>query len=215
MKRIETFFRWLFSASDEEVQKSDPIDRLIDSLSLTARGRYNAAGRLGHCAVIAFGTNIIMSLGLILIPLIQLANIKPLYNQGIVNVALIFLAVTVLVYSLVAFAEKFDVRALRLTDCGNSIKDLIREIRALRTQPGFEIDIYNKKYRDIIKDSENHNRSDYLLAKLESRELFRITGLKYLWVSISSRVVYVPRIFASLVVIGIEALFIFKGFEFK
>jgi|GEM_PF-6245456 len=211
-ENIKLFLGWLFSTEAEEKPKSDPTDILLDSIILTARARFNAANRLEFYSAVSFITNLFMSLGLILIPLLQLANMHTLLPQNFINAILIFLAITVLVYSLVSHAEKYEVRAQKLTECGNSMKDLIREIRAKRGNQSFDLDHYNIKYGGIIKDSENHNRFDYTRAKIESKNMFHITGIKGLWLHVLSKLVFIPRLVISIALLGAESFLLLKAF---
>jgi hypothetical protein len=124
----------------------------------------------------------------------------------------IFLAVAVLVYSVVIGTARYDVRAEHLTECGDKLKELIREMDMEREAKGqirdAELEKYQRRYSDIVTDSENHIRSDYSLATLEMRNDYFITGLPWLGRFAAS---HLSRAIAYVIpglMIGVEVLFI-------
>ena len=97
----------------------------------------------------------------------------------------IFLAVSVLVYSVVIATSKFDSRACKLTDCGSSIKKLIREMEkeqiggAIWTKE--QLGGFQQRFSDVVTNCENHERSDFHLTTLEMRDEFFITGFPWVF----------------------------------
>lgn len=172
--------RWALSLDPKERPPKDAAEKLQMSMRVTAKRRYNAAVRLQKQSKFAFFATTALSLGLIFIPLMQTANVPLAYPTNVLSVLQIFLAVASLVYAVVIGTARYEVRAENLTECGDKLKELIRSIdndRASSTPPGKpEISEYQKRYSDIVTDTENHDRSDYWLAMLEMDRDYFITG---------------------------------------
>lgn len=189
------FFRWLFSLQSEEKYVDDPAKKLLNSMRLTAKCRFNASVRLQRLARYSFLTTTIFSLGLIFIPLYHKSGLEIPYTDQVINMLQIFLAVAVLVYSVVNATAKYDARASALDNCGVKIKELIRKLRheiAESSQSGVSIDLekFHHEYHIVSSEPENHNRVDFILATLESRQDFDITGIKRLFLHFKSRLIY-------------------------
>ena len=150
------------------------------SMRVTAKCRYNAAAWLQRQGKFAFFTTTVLSLGLIFIPLIQNAGIPLMYKSNVLNMMQIFLAVAVLVYSVVIGTARYELRAENLTECGDKLKELIRSLDKDRNSnnPSSSDDLakIQKRYSDLVTDTENHIRSDYRLAMLEMGNDYFITG---------------------------------------
>ena len=67
-------FQWLFSIQLEEKEENDPAKKLLNSMRLTAKCRFNASVRLIRISKYSFLTTTILSLGLIFIPLYQYSS---------------------------------------------------------------------------------------------------------------------------------------------
>ncbi|PKH86908.1 hypothetical protein [Colwellia sp. Bg11-28] len=73
-----------------------------------------------------------------------------------------------------------------LTDtCGVQIKELIRKLRLEVSQKKanqeiVDLEKYHSEYHIISTEPENHHRVDYILATLEAKEDFCITGFSRL-----------------------------------
>lgn len=152
------------------------LDRVIASMTITARCRLRASVRLKRLGSYHFHTATISSLCLILIPLLQLANVQLPFRTEVLSMAQVFVAVVVLVYSVISSTARYDVRAERLSDCGDRIKALIREVRGKidQAKSGQDLVAVNQRYTDIISDSENHSESDYFFAVRTSPEYFDV-----------------------------------------
>jgi len=106
----------------------------------------------------------------------QNSEISLAFKPNVLNMMSIFLAVSVLVYSVVIGTAKYEVRAEGLTQCGNKLKELNRELNRLITdsQNNDEenkklLEEFEKRYSAIVTDTENHSRTDYLSAMLEMK----------------------------------------------
>ena len=186
---IKKFFSWLFALDINERKDKNAVEKLKMSMRATAKCRYFAAARLQRQARFSFFTTTVLSLGLIFIPLMQSSGVKLAYDTNVLGMMQIFLAVSVLVYSVVIATARYDVRAEKLTECGDKLKELIRaidrEVDAQKSMPDAELRVYQDRYSDISTDTENHISSDYKFAMLEMTRDYKITGIKrfQVWIS--------------------------------
>lgn len=210
MKKI---FCWFLSLEPVEREVQDPKVKLLNSMRVTSRCRFNRAESLKNISFYSFLTTTILSLGLIFIPLFQITGREMHYSANALTVIQIFLAVSVLVYSVVIATSKYELRASLLDECGVKIKELIRRLRAEIFEPepeGAVVDLnkYHKMYNKVTCSCENHKRVDYLFATLESRSDFNITGVVRLWKLVKG---YAIRFFPYIIptfLIACEVLFI-------
>lgn len=218
IKFISKVWNWVFSIPKEEREKKNTLEKLQLSIRVTAKCRYNAATRLQAQGQFSFFTTTFLSLGLIFVPLMKTSGVSLAFNSSVLNMMQIFLAVAVLVFSVVIATARYDVRAEKLTECGDRLKDLNRSIDKEKSQQNSQnsqnsqnIDHITKvqeKYSDIVTDSENHKRVDYKLSVLEMGHDYVFTGLprlKLLAISLCARLV--PYLVPCLLII-IEAIFI-------
>ncbi|SFX54720.1 SLATT domain-containing protein [Marinospirillum alkaliphilum] len=212
MSEHRNFFNWLFSLGFLEREEKNAIQKLKMSMRATAKCRYYAASRLQRQGRFSFFTTTVLSLGLIFIPLMQNSGVTLAYNSSVLGMMQIFLAVSVLVYSVVIATARYDVRAEKLTECGDKLKELIRAIdREAEREDSIsdsELKVYQDRYSDITTDTENHIFSDYKFAMLEMSRDYRITGLKRLQIWVVAMVQsYIPLALPALLLI-IETAFI-------
>ncbi|MBB1489857.1 hypothetical protein, partial [Oceanospirillum sediminis] len=81
-----------------------------------------------HQSSFSFVTATVLSLGMILMPLLKLDGVRFSINDLLLDAFQIFLAVSVLVYSVVILKSKYDVRSSNINACGDKIKFLAREL---------------------------------------------------------------------------------------
>jgi hypothetical protein len=153
-----------------------------------------------------------LSLGLIFIPLMQTAAVGLTFTPNVLNMMQIFLAVSILVYSVVIGTARYDVRADSLTRCADELKDLIRtlqtDIEEKGSVAGAQLSAYQARYSNIVTISENHTNGDHLLARLQMTNDYPITGIPRLT---SYLIVYGKRGFGyalPTLMIAFEILFI-------
>lgn len=152
------------------------------SMRTTAKCRYNASVRLQQHGKFSFFTTTVLSLGLVFIPLMQNAGVPLAFQANVLNMMQIFLGVAVLVYSVVIGTSRYDMRATQLTECGDKLKELIRELDKDREANGgciqsSKLAEFQQRYSDIVTDVENHERNDYRFATLEMVNDYFISGL--------------------------------------
>ncbi len=192
IKFFIVFWKWFFSLNDREKKANNSLEKLQTSMRMTAKCRYNAASRLICHSKFAFFTTTFLSLGLIFIPLLSNSGIKLAFGANVLNMLQIFLAVAILVYSVVIGTSRYDVRAEKLTQCGDKLKILIRSVEQYREDnqeySKEELESYQEQYSNITSDSENHGRTDYWLAILEMDRDYFYTGLPRLKLYFISKV---------------------------
>lgn len=179
---MNSLVSWLFSMHPRERQVVDATDKLQLSMRMTAKCRYNASVRLQQQGKFSFFTTTVLSLGLVFIPLMQTAGIKLAFVPNVLNVMQIFLGVSVMVYSLVISTARYDLRAAQLTECGDKLKELIREIDRVREENNGivkppDLERFQRTYSDIVTDVENHERNDYRFSMLEMTRDYHVSGL--------------------------------------
>jgi len=210
---IKKAFRWFFSLDPVEREVQDPKIKLLNSMRVTSKCRFNRAESLKNISFYSFLTTTILSLGLIFIPLFQITGRDMHYSANALTVIQIFLAVSVLVYSVVIATSKYELRASLLDECGVKIKELIRKLRVDIFEPepeGTVVDLnkYHKMYNKVTCSCENHKRVDYLFATLESRSDFNITGVVRLWKFVKGYSIrFFPYIIPTFLIVC-EVLFI-------
>lgn len=204
---------WLLSTQPEENQEKDPARKLLNSMRLTAKCRFNASLRLERLSRYSFLTSTILSLGLIFIPLYEWSGLRVPYPDSVLNMLQIFLAVAVLVYSVVNATAKYDARSADLDICGVKIKELIRTLRhevSGASESGVTIDLekFHQQYHVISTEPENHHRVDFIFAKLESKKDFYISGFPRLFLYFKGIVLYsIPYVIPTSMM-SFEVLFI-------
>lgn len=180
-KILKAGWSWLWSLGPREKTASTAFEKLHMSMRTTVKCRFAAADRLKNYARFSFFTTTVLSLGLILIPLIQNSQVTLSVAPSVLNMMQIFLAVAVLVFSVVIGTAKYELRSELLTECGNRLKELIREMNRLKGTPEGndpdELERLEKEYSRITTDVENHARVDYRRTWLDMRNDYFLTGI--------------------------------------
>lgn len=147
-------------------------NKYLRTMSITTDARFKAAKRLKHINDICFITTTIASLGLILIPLLDLAGINTIFTSITLTIIQVFLAVCVLVYSTAIATANFQVRSKEFLQCGDRIKKIIDEfkvhlvdVQLNNEKPNLEK--YMNDYRKVLDGYENHDDVDYQSALYE------------------------------------------------
>lgn len=212
-RSLTRLFAWFFSLGKHERDLRDAADKLQMSMRTTAKCRYNASVRLQQLAKFSFFTTTVLSLGLIFIPLMQAAEVHMALPDRVLNVIQIFLAVSVLVYSIVIATARYDVRATQLSDCGDKIKELIRAIDRERAANSSNVSVSSLReiqsaYSDVVTSVENHGRNDYRFARLEMIDDYFITGLARAVLNCQVRCIWAFSFVVPTLLVIIEIVFI-------
>jgi hypothetical protein len=209
---MKKFFTWLFNLGPQEREINDNVQKFLASMRITAKCRYNASGRLLNQSKFSFLTTTVLSLGLIFIPLMQNSGVPLAFKASVLNMVQIFLAVSILVYSVIIATARYNLRAEKLNECGDKLKDLIRtlkkDLHLKKNLNDDELSKYQQRYQDITTDTENHDRSDFKLACLEMREDYFVSGFARLWLYITAHLQRVSAFVVPVLMIGFEVVFI-------
>lgn len=211
--RFDKLLDWLFARGERERVIKDAAEKLQMSMRTTAKCRYNASVRLQHQGKFSFSTTTVLSLGLVFIPLIQNANVQLAFEVNVLNMMQIFLGVAVLVYSVVIGTARYEVRATQLNECGDKLKELIRELDKEREanngsiQP-LKLAEFQKRYSDIVTDVENHNRNDYRFATLEMVRDYFVSGLPRLKLYLEAQIIRAFGFVLPIILMLMEVMFI-------
>lgn len=105
------------------------LDDLIRTMRITTNARFEASKRLSRINFICFISTTVASLGLILIPLLDLADMNKAYSDEVLTCFQIFLAVSVLVYSAAISTANYQIRSKEYLKCADQIKSLINKLK--------------------------------------------------------------------------------------
>jgi len=146
---------------------------------MAATCRYLASARLKHIGTFSSHTTTILSLGLIFLPLMQSAGLQLSFPERLLGIIQIFLAVAVLVFSVINTQGRYSLRAEKMNQCGDKIKEIQRCLSSdIKNKGDPNYDFYHLKYLDIEVDAENHSRNDYMFAKLNLSSIYSLSGYK-------------------------------------
>ncbi len=190
LESLKVALNWLFSDFPPAHSAGAAPERLLLTMQTTAAARYQSSVRLRYNNKTCFVTSTIFSLGLILISLLQLADVCLYFDDRVLTAMTVFLAVSVLIYSVAATMAHYEVRAEQLNECGDKIKHLIRELQREIQYSGAsaitkeKMQQIEEKYNLIVTDTEPHTRNDYRRTVLDFKKDYKITGLTRLKQSI-------------------------------
>ena len=210
---LRSLFRWVFSLDPVEKDVTDPIQKLLNGMRVTSKCRYNASIRLKRQSQFSFFATTLLSLGLILVPLLQNSDIRLAFSPKVLNMLQIFLAVAVLVYSVINATARYETRSEALNDCGDKIKDLIRNLRrevAESKSSGVAVGLqaYNQRYDEVSTDAEIHSRLDFIMATLEMNNDYNYTGLLRIYMHLKSWVLYALLFAVPTAMLVAEVVFV-------
>jgi hypothetical protein len=148
----------------------NPFDDLYRIIDIVTRARYNAQRRLLVHASLAQFTLTFNSIGLIIIPLFDLAGFNKHYPAKYVQIMQIVFAVMLLGYSLLLSMGRFEVRAERMHGNGLVLSRLLRGLKPYLGADAQEkkqvYDAFFSRYYDTLEKAENYRQIDYQSAVL-------------------------------------------------
>ncbi|WGE55717.1 SLATT domain-containing protein [Actinobacillus equuli subsp. equuli] len=156
--------------------------KFLKSLEITIDSRFEAGKRLKRLSKISFITTTIISLGLILIPLLSSAGHNFVFSNETINIFQIFLAVCVLVFSVATSTAQYEVRSKDFFQCADKLKVICQEFKLEQISNSEKLDLkeFEKKYRDALDGTENHEDIDYIKANMIRKKKENIDDEK-LW----------------------------------
>ncbi|OCH24728.1 hypothetical protein A6E03_19155 [Aliivibrio sp. 1S128] len=186
-------------------------------MDATSKTRFNASRRLKLHSKLSAYIIVIISLGLILVTLMQAYSLGNNINNKLVGLFQAFSSIAVLVYSLLIDRNDYSSISEKMYSCASQLGELKQEVHPfLQKENKVHNDEKYKKFKDeyhqILKLFENHSnndfRGDYYRAKLDMPENYDIKGKE--WFCIHSKIIithildflsYFVVIFALLAVI--------------
>lgn len=163
---------------------SDPklfLEGLDLKIWKTKGSRFNAFRRLKKQNELSIGTISWLSIYVILITVMQLSGI--VRSNDYVSVTGLFLALVILILSLMEASKNYQARALDLYSNANAITKIYAELQVLKLEIngiGIEglVNLSNR-YSDLLeKCEENHENIDFDLFKTEHAKEFNINTLE-------------------------------------
>ncbi|MBS4150163.1 SLATT domain-containing protein [Stutzerimonas balearica] len=187
-----------------------PADKLLLNMRVTSNCRYRAAIRLGMKNDISFVATTVLSLGLILIPLLQNSGMPLQFPASVANGMQLFFAVCVLVYSVIISKAGYGVRSEKLNRCGDDLKSLARDLEHKIKADNENIDVkgYGERYSIIVSSSENHEDNDYLISRLHMSRDYEIKGWRRFYYELKSRALLYSMYITPLSIIVLELAFL-------
>lgn len=170
------------------MKKEDSFDNLYKKIDSTSKTRFNASERLRLHSKWSTYTVVIISLGLILISLMQAYGLGKNINNDLVTLIQIFSTIAVLVYSLLIDRNDYSNLAEKMYSCATQLGELKQKIYPYLDQPHDQdaYDLFRDSYYSILKlfetHSKNYSSSDHIRARLVMLENYDINGLKW-WYS--------------------------------
>lgn len=185
--KLKNFISWVLGEDAYKKKDLSPIEELNRSFIMAAKCRYLASARLKHLGEVASHTTTLLSMLLIFMPLMQVAGLEFSFPDILMNVIQVFLAVSILVFSVINTQARYSLRAEKLNQCGDKIKELQRQLSfdlSNNESPSYQD--YHRRYLDIEIDSENHARVDYCFARLHLSSIYNLNGIKRLVVILNA-----------------------------
>jgi conflict system pore-forming effector with SLATT domain len=167
------------------LKKEDSFENLYKKVDATSKTRFHASRRLKLHSKLSTHTVVIISLGLILISLLQAYELGNNIESKLVALVQVFSAIAVLVYSLLIERNDYSNLSEKMYSCAAKLGELKQKIYPHLGQP-FERGVYDElrdEYHAILKLFETHSnsdfRADYFRARLEMPENYIINGLEW------------------------------------
>lgn len=164
--------------------------RAADSLAATMRlvkaARFNAAERLERkqtVSLFAQSTVALYFVGLAVWQAVYIGEINDHTNRLITFVQLVS-SVFTLILGLLEAMNDYKMKAHHLHNCALVVSELSQELKIMRPTDPFAVQDFRRRYNDALKACPvNHNRIDYLFARLDG------TGDRLAWTSVYVRYV--------------------------
>ena len=154
-------------------------------MDATSKTRFHASRRLKLHATCSTYSVVIISLGLILIALMQAYTLGKNINSNLVGLMQVFSSVAVLVYSLLIDKNNYSNLSEKMYSCASELGELKQKLKPYLAKE-IELEKYEefrKEYYQILKLYETHSsndfRGDYFRAKLEMPEFYSIRGIDW------------------------------------
>ncbi len=157
-------------------------EKLLLRMRISQKCRYNASVRLRRSYRFRLFTSMMFAVGLMVIPLLQNSPIKLGFSAPVMAMVQVLLAVGILVFTVIAGKAGFEIRADRLNQEGDALKEASRRLtRYMAANSDLHLEDYHREYAILTSGKEAHSRSDYLMARIEMGDEFPMwTGKRVL-----------------------------------
>ena len=191
------------------MKKEESFHNLYKKIDATSKTRFHASRRLKLHSKLSTYTVVMISLGLILISLMQAYGLGNNIENDLVGLIQVFSAIAVLVYSLLIDKNDYSNLSEKMYSCASTIGELKQKIHPhLDKQHDQALyDEFRDKYHRVLKLFETHSnndfRGDYTRAKLEMPEKYTIKGKAWLAAKLHVYWSHFLDFFSYIAVIGI------------
>ena len=198
------------------MNKEESFENLYKKIDATSKTRFHAARRLRLHSKFSTYTVVIISLGLILIALLQAFDLGNNIQSKLVGLIQVFAAVAVLVYSLLIDKNDYSNFHEKMYSCASRLGELKQKVHpclGAEIHDNTRYDELLDDYHEILKLYETHTnndfRGDYFRAKLEMPENYPIKAME--WVRIKSLVIvlYIIDFISYPIVLGVLGFVIY------
>lgn len=163
-----------------DMKKEDSFENLYKKVDATSKTRFHASRRLKSHAKLSTYIVVLISLGLILLSLMQAYNLGVQINSEIVPLVQVFSAIAVLVYSLLVEQNNYYSISEKMYSYASKLGVLKQKIYP-HLDDVFNREIYDaraEEYHGILKEYETHSSNefsaDYYRAQLEMPENYKL-----------------------------------------
>lgn len=170
------------------MKKEKSFNNLYKKVDATSKTRFHASRRLRLHSKSSTYVVVVISLGLILVSLMQAYELGNNIQSDLVGLIQVFSAVAVLVYSLLIDKNDYSNVSEKMYSCASKLGELKQKIHP-HLENGHDATLYDSfrdEYHGILKLYETHSnndfRGDYNRAKLEMPENYTIEGRDW-WLS--------------------------------
>ncbi|WP_272165651.1 SLATT domain-containing protein [Vibrio diabolicus] len=191
-------------------ERESSFQNLYKKMDATSKTRFNASRRLKLHSMFSTYIIVFISLGLILVTLMQAYSLGSNINNKIVGLFQAFSSIAVLVYSLLIDRNDYSSTSEKMYSCAAQLGELKQEVRPYLAEEEHDEDRYlefKDKYHQLLKLYETHSnndfRGDYYRAKLEMPEDYEIKGLDWLSMHFKIIVSHILDFISYFVVISV------------
>jgi len=194
---------------NELIRPRTEAETLLLRMRISQKCRYNASVRLRRSYRFRLFTSMMFAVGLMIIPLLQNSPITLGFSPAVMAMVQVLLAVGILVFTVIAGKAGFELRADKLNQEGDSLKDLSRRLtRYMAAGSEVRLEEFHQEYAALTSGKEAHSRSDYLQAQLEMKEYFPMWPGKRLALRVGLGISVLSNYVIPLLLILMEMAFV-------
>ena len=189
---------------------------LYKKIDATSKTRFQASRRLIKHSKFSTLTIVLLSLGLILQALMDGYSISSAVNKNFSNLVQVFSSIAVLVYSLLIAKNDYLGRAEKLYSCASALGELKLQVHTEVERNKHEDYLKaSEKYQTVLDQFEAHAvdnfQNDYTFAKLTMPEFYPMNLIERGFLNIKYRLLYVLEFVPYIVVVLVQACFIYMS----